>query len=300
MSIAPGIYDNLPADDYHADEAIGHSDCVTLMDECPAHWLYKSTHPESPKREFDIGTACHTMLLEPDQFADKFMVLPATYTDRKTGEVKPLRTYQTGLAQDLRDQARIQGMIPLLTHEYDEVADMSFSVQKNELAKMALSDGKAERSYFWLDKETGLMRKCRPDFVKIDQHGPPAVAVNFKTAISAHPDQISRAAWNNHWWSSQWYTIEGMKACGHPVTEYLYVVVEKDAPHLTAIYRLPERMIEMGAIWTRKALATFVECQQSGVFPGYSDSIIDLEAPRWAEVQFDEDHVAGKYALREA
>ena len=78
MSIAPGIYDNLPADDYHADEAIGHSDCVTLMDECPAHWLYKSTHPESPKREFDIGTACHTMLLEPDQFADKFMVLPAT------------------------------------------------------------------------------------------------------------------------------------------------------------------------------------------------------------------------------
>ena len=56
----------------------------------------------------------------------------------------------------------------------------------------------------------------------------------------------------------------------------------------------------MGAIWTRKALATFVECQQSGVVPGYSDSIIDLEAPRWAEVQFDEDHVAGKYALREA
>jgi hypothetical protein len=287
MSIAPGIYDDLPNDEYHADEAISHSDCVTLLDECPRRWVWNKMHPEPPKLEFDIGTACHAMVLEPNR--ELLWVLPPQITD-----------YRTNAAKEMRDNARIQGMIPLLTHQHEAVVEMARAVNSHPLANLALSDGVAERSYFWKDKTTGLMRKCRPDFVKALNGN--YTVVNFKTAASAHPREISRAAWNNHWWSSQWYTSEGMRAYDHdvPPLGYFYVVVEKEPPHFVMVYRLPERMIEMGAIWTRKAIDTFAACMSTGEFPGYGESIVEVEAPRWAEVQFDEDHVAGKYALREA
>ena len=292
MSIAPGIYDDLPADEYHADEAIGHSDCQVLMDECPRRWVWNKTHPEPPKLEFDIGTACHAMVLEPNR--ELLMVLPLEFKD-----------YRTNAAKELRDVARIQNLIPLLTHQHEAVVEMARAVNGHPLANLALSDGVAERSYFWKDKTTGLMRKCRPDFIKTVNVATAATinsVVNFKTAASAHPNEISRAAWNNHWWSSEWYTYEGMAACGHPVRtqEYLYVVVEKEPPHFVMVYRLPERMIEMGAIWTRKAIDTFAACLSTGEFPGYGESIVEVEAPQWATHQFEDDHVAGKYALREA
>ena len=138
------------------------------------------------------------------------------------------------------------------------------------------------------------MRKCRPDF---NWKGN---VVNFKTAASAHPRAIARAAWDNHWWSSQWYTVEGMMAHGITLPTYYYIVVEKEPPHPVVVYKLPERVVEMGRIWTRKAIDTFAACAVSGEYPGYADQIIELEMPRWAEVQFEDDNVSGRFALREA
>ena len=117
-AIEPGVYDDLPANDYHADDAIGHSDCMTLMDESPAKWRWNRFNPEPPKRTFDIGTAAHAMLLEPNTFEHKFVILPSAFENYRKSE-----------AQALAAAARLRDMIPLLATEFEAVIAMVDAVR---------------------------------------------------------------------------------------------------------------------------------------------------------------------------
>ncbi len=103
--IEPGIYgsDQLPLADYHADESLGHSGAVTIMERSPAHFLWERTHPAEQKKEFDIGTAVHCALLEPEYFNDRMFVLPVEFKD-----------YRKKDAQALREHAYLRDMTPLL------------------------------------------------------------------------------------------------------------------------------------------------------------------------------------------
>src|SRR6266404_704618 len=91
VMINVGIYDNLSNEDYHADEALGHSGAVTIMDQSPAHFLYQRTHPAEQKREFDIGTAVHTLVLETSTWLDRMLILPEEFTDYRTKAAQALR-----------------------------------------------------------------------------------------------------------------------------------------------------------------------------------------------------------------
>jgi len=46
----------------------------------------------------------------------------------------------------------------------------------------------------------------------------------------------------------------------------------------------------MGQAKVREARRQFVECERSGVWPGYSTSIKPLEPPTWAIYQHEEQY----------
>ena len=58
--------------------------------------------------------------------------------------------------------------------------------------------------------------------------------------------------------------------------------VEKDPPHLTAVYTLDDIAAHAGRRDYRAALDTFVRCTETGEWPGYSTDIETLPSPRWA------------------
>jgi hypothetical protein len=62
-----------------------------------------------------------------------------------------------------------------------------------------------------------------------------------------------------------------------PVTQSYIVAVEQAPPHVVTVYRLTERTIELGARLWRLWLEQLQVCEASGVFPSYSQSIVDLE-----------------------
>lgn len=286
-----GIYNDLPMAEYHADEALGHSDALTLLSDTPARFRWNRDHPQPEKREFDIGTAVHSLILEPAKFANRVSLLPPHLTDYRKKE-----------AQEIRDAAYTMDVTPLLRHQYEDCVTMMHAVQQHPIAGELLEGGVAEESFFWGDKATGVMRKCRPDYQRnaglVTVRDRPTV-INLKTAVSVHPDTISRVAWDHHWHSSEAWTREGLAAHGVEVSDYLYVVVEKTTPHFVVVYRLPPRMVEMGAMFNRKAVAVFAECSESGVWPAYPDRVHEVEPPRWSEVQFEEARVRGDYSLPE-
>jgi hypothetical protein len=75
----------MPATQYHAEKAIGHSGIVKLL-KSPAHLREYLDHPHTPTPAMAFGTAVHTFVLEQDRFADEFVV--AEKFDRRTKEGK--------------------------------------------------------------------------------------------------------------------------------------------------------------------------------------------------------------------
>ena len=63
----------MPATQYHAEKAIGHSGIVKML-KSPAHLREYLDHPHQPTPAMAFGTAVHTYVLEQDRFAEEFVV----------------------------------------------------------------------------------------------------------------------------------------------------------------------------------------------------------------------------------
>ena len=75
----------MPATQYHAEKAIGHSGIVKML-KSPAHLREYLDHPHEPTPAMAFGTAVHTYVLEQDRFAEELVV--AEKFDRRTKEGK--------------------------------------------------------------------------------------------------------------------------------------------------------------------------------------------------------------------
>ena len=286
------IIDSMPMAEYHANPALGHSGAVVLMERCPAHYAYALTQPEAQKREFDIGTAVHNYVLEPEHFTSRLVIVRGVTKDGRASA-----GYASQAAKDQRDHAYNNGMTPLLPEEHVGVIQMGQSVLCHPLAGPLLKGGISERTFLWEDEEFQIARKCRPDYITLADDG--ATVVNFKTDRNAHPEAIRKTLWNNNWFTSEAFTREGLEAHGIKVKQYLYLVVEKEPPYLVAVYQLPRRAVEWGHAWCRKAVETLARCQKTGVWPGYGDAIQEVDPPGWADFRWEERSVAGEFSIKE-
>ncbi len=110
----PGHYD-LPSDVYHSDPtrpmSLSSTGAKDLIYDCPAQFIWNRQNSVH-KRAFDLGNAGHLMVLEPNLFSAR-TVLVQGYT--KDG--KPSEGYTSADAKAQRDQAYEQGKVPLLSSE---------------------------------------------------------------------------------------------------------------------------------------------------------------------------------------
>lgn len=285
----PGVYD-IANEAYHGDccdgPSLSSSGARTLVEECPAaFWWNSYLNPDyetEQKKEFDLGTAAHTALLEPDTWLDRIVLVDA-------------KNYQTKAAKEARDAAWDEGKTPLLPHHRDTVFKMSRALMVHPLARKAWSSGRAEPSYFWRDPVHGVWLKCRPDFVP--DHG--RWIVDYKTTTSAHPRSfVRRVADMGYFQQAAWY-IDGIAAVtGQAPEEWWFVVQEIKPPFLVSVFMLEARAIEWGRIMNRRAVDLFAECLAADHWPGYGETAQVIGLPTWAEFQLEERHEAGEFTKR--
>lgn len=77
--INPGIY-SLSMNEYHLGEGISKSDLSWLIHNTPSHLWDRKFNPNKPERKVSplmlLGTITHKLVLEPNEFAGEFIVLP--------------------------------------------------------------------------------------------------------------------------------------------------------------------------------------------------------------------------------
>jgi hypothetical protein len=253
--------------EYHADPAVSKSH-LDQVARSPAHYWARFLDPDrvppDPTPAMVLGTALHTAVLEPHLWGEQFAVPPQAF-DRRTKAGKEL-------AQAF--EAETQGKTVLTPDDAARIKRMADAVHQHPASSFLLDlPGTREASYFWDDEETGLRCKCRPDWHSADCR----IIVDVKTTEDASPRgfQKSVANWRYHV-QANWYQ--------RPFTEaeqFLFIAVEKQPPHLVAVYAATPAMVAAGGRAADENLRLIASCRAAGQWPGYSDEIQPIDLPTW-------------------
>lgn len=263
---APGVYE-LDEATYHADRnlaptlgrSLSSSGAKALLD-CPARFAWQREHPVV-KDAFDFGHVAHARLLG---FGDEGIA------------VIDADSWRTKAAQEARDAAREDGKVPILAADSERAWALVTAVMEHPVAGPAFTRaGQAEQSLYWIDDETGVTCRGRIDWLL------PNAIVDLKTTINAAPAKFSRSLVDyGYALQAAWYQ-QGYEVLTGERLPFVHVVVEKEPPHLVAVYQLDADAIAYGAEKAREARVLFAECESSGVWPGYSPDIELVSLPGW-------------------
>ena len=269
MSDLTGLHGGFPEAEYHAHPALSQSQAKVLLD-CPARYRWQLDNPREDTTAFDVGTAAHSKVLG---VGAEVVVIDAD-------------SWRTKAAKDAADEARAAGHTPLLRAQADAVDLMAEAVLAHPFARAILeTEGDAEQSAWWVDEaDDGTEVQCRArfDYVTTTNAGMPAVVDLKTTGKSAAPTAFARSAVDfGYDLQAAWYS-HGFEVITGQSPAFLFIVVEKDAPHLVAVHALDEFFLERGERLRRNAINTYAACRAADEWPAHGDNLHILTPPRWA------------------
>ena len=249
-TLVPGqVYDDIPNAAYHRGPGLSSSNLKALA-RSPLHYRTAKDHPKAPTAEMALGTALHTLILEPDTFEATYAALPADApkrpTERQLNAKKPgpatlaAITYWAQWDADHAGQTLVDtrpGDDPFWKpSDWDRIHYMRDAIMAHPVAALFLQSFVPELSMYWLeptrvpldegDVEHPQLAKARFDI--IDQaHN---LGVDIKTARDASYSGFTRAVVEyGYHISRQWY-MRGQRTCGLDLQEFVFIVVEKEPP----------------------------------------------------------------------
>lgn len=255
----PGIYGDIPAEDYHRHDSLSSSGARRILPpSCPAAFRYGV---REHKAAWDIGHAAHLRVLGEGP---------------ELVEVKE-KDWRTKAAQQQRDEAYARDAVPLLTKDLAMVDAMAVAICEHDLASRLLEpeSGIAEQSIFWEDPITEVMLRCRPDWRS------PFEAIDYKTTISAEPGAISRTVHKFGYHQQAAFYGDGLRAHGLDLP-FLFIFQEKTAPYLVTVTQLDDAALALGAELNRRAIDLYAACLAAGEWPGYSVDVVETSLPPYA------------------
>jgi len=267
-AFAPGVYDDMPAEQYHALEALSSSGIKKLL-RSPAHYLVERTKRNEPTEAMRIGTAVHTLILEPHREAE-VIEMPAFNARTAAGRADRdawLAEHAGAQAFDAETLGRIRAAVA--------------AVRAHPGAALLLSDGRPEVSLLWHDATLGAPCKARADFLRAD-----GGMVDVKTTADASPAGFRRAIGSFLYHvQAAWYFNGAEHLLNATPPYWCFVCVETDPPFGVAVYSLDSASIRAGGALCARALRTYAECIGADRWPAYVETIEPISAPRWALIQ---------------
>lgn len=281
-------YRNMPIDVYHKHPALSNSGIKLLLD-CPARYFYQyfsGEYTEEENPSFKIGKASHCYILEGEKAfteiywhnpyaeftkADNITFLMARGYDQKELNKMKAPDVKALMLENLGIEPK---QIELSKNELNQVISLARAIKSNELAHNAFKQqGESEVSLFWEDKETGAMLKCRPDWLPYNLENVP----DYKTTTSVEPNAFAKAFIKYGYYIQTALYRQGIKAVFDvDVENFFFVAQEKKAPCLTQVFLPDNNLLTYGEKHVKTGIHKFMECKRTGIWNGYSDSVIEL------------------------
>lgn len=268
--MSPGIY-NISIEQYHSGPGISRSG-IEKFRKSPLHYWNEYINPEREQRvkaeiittadALEFGNAFHTYVLEPQEFDKRYMVF-----EKGDGRTKEGKAHNS-LAKSLQEGREL-----ICAKAFKQITDMHRSINKSDTARGLIEGAAYEKSLFWIDKDTGILCKVRPDIWHTNMIG------DLKSTKSAAPRDFQRDVYGYGYYIQAGMINEGLHALQNVnMMDFLYIATEKESPWPTVTYKLDENAVNKGREVFKKTLHEIKECMITDEWPSYPDAIIDLPA----------------------
>jgi len=257
--------------DYHAHEAVGSSLLKSIHLKSVLHAVSKEF---TVSEAMNLGSAVHSLVLEPEVFHDDFAVAPKV--DRRT---------KLGKAEYAEFLENVGNKTVISADTLNTAEEMTFSIRNHPIANSILSNGQAELSFFTNDSETGLQLKCRPDYVNA------GALIDLKTTRDASYESFSKQCGSLGYIIQCAYYLDVYNQANETkLKDFFIVAIENTAPYAVACYKIDELQLDAGRKMYRKALnqyASFLEesktigTDKAKILYGYPADIVNLQIPYW-------------------
>lgn len=287
--IGHGLFAGLEEDLYHAFPACSNS-LLSELKKSPAHAWYALTNKGAEADHFDIGTAVHAALLEPDKYESQYTlaeVCSASKADGtqcvNSGTGRYLGTWLCGVHS--KGKASEKDDVQILTPSLAAtVAGVSKSASEHPHVRRLLTEpmsqgGFNELTALWMDQKTGTPCKARLDFLSPDGKA----IVDLKTTKDASPHAFRNSLYNFGYYRQAAMYTDAAGLYGAQVEDYYILAIEKTPPFGLRLYRLSSDAIEQGRREVRVLLDRFARCIEHDSWPGYDTDVLDLDLPNWAQ-----------------
>lgn len=259
---------DLTNEQYHADPAISSSDVKAVYKTSLAHWKGK-VRKES--FAFALGSAVHAMVLEPEK-----NLVKRGPEDRRGDKWKKAQ-----LAADL------DGKIILTEGDYDLAERISNAVKAHPVAAMYLASPSlvCEASFFAADPQTSVNIKCRPDGYIQDA----GIVFDIKTTTTASPEGFPREVVKYAYDVQAAFYLRALRAAGYEANQFVFVCVEKEAPHAVGVHLLTDRYLHRADAIVTQTLEKIRNAVSVNDFTTGWPLINHIDLPRWQTDQTEED-----------
>jgi hypothetical protein len=187
-------------------------------------------------------------------------------------------------AQNARDRARAQGLVPCLDHEYEKALDAVVRIREQLPAFGIVLRGDDQVTLQW-QEETSWGRKiyCRARLDHLIRTS--GVIYDLKVTADAHPDAITRTMINMGYPLQGYAYQRAVAANFHDLagrTRFELFFCEYVEPFCVVPARLGGSMEDLGRMQWERAVNMWGQCLETGKWPGYVTEAIRPDAPNWA------------------
>lgn len=232
-------------------------------------YLRENKDPYFPSKEttFDIAFRC--AVLQPDIFINKYVKIPVLNMKTNLGRAEYAR---------IMDATAEVGHIVINENDYNDIIAMRSSLQQHPLFKTLLTQGHPDKGLDFEEEQSGVLVNFRPHWICESK----PLLINLSSTKDATMDAVSKDMWmfKNH--KKAAIHVDGMKTITGGSFGFLFIVVERTAPHKVNIFYPDERAMALGLETYRKNCSVFKECVDSGKWPGLDPEITAINLPNWA------------------
>lgn len=268
-----GCYKDLSNEDYHADkDYISRSSIMDYLRSPFTYWA-KHLNPDRPKKDATpqmiLGSAFHTLILEPEKFDSIYAIEPKKILLKHVGKTA-YDEYKSAIGT-----IELSKKLVLTYEEHANLLIMKHKLYSNQKAVQLITDARIENSFFWRDHESGLLLKSRPDIL----HN--SICADLKTTSDASP----RAFQNEmvkYGYHIQFAMIrDAVKAIeGRVLKTFIDLVIENKYPHNMAIYIIDEEAINEGERIYKSVCLDMKAARELNEWNDYGVQTVGL--PKWA------------------
>lgn len=262
------------------------------MSVSPKWYRFRLANPEPRKKVWVIGGAIHCMVLEPEKFDERYIVLDAA----TLAEVAPGRGSKEGrrivaehpergtesMTVDEYQAACVAAAFPgkeALTEKQRVVCvEATAAIRGHRVASGLLRGGVVEEALTWTDPDTGLACKGRLDYLRPDR------VIDLKSSRDPSPSKFERDAVNYGYAAQVAFYHEGAVAARRVSggERPCVIAVRTKDDFDVAAFRLTQTAFDTGRAICRNLLHRLAECIEADYWPGVAPEMRDLDLPPWA------------------